>query len=212
LVVQVSGGAPDAHKQRRLVNKIKSNLSRKIRVDTIFERGWRPALFFAERSVFAERFVLALHEHTPNSADIFPSDMAALPNPIERSFEIAATRCEDLTPLVYRRLFEAHPEARTMFRTEGSESVMGSMLALTIDAILDFAGERTGHFRMIECEVSSHDAYGTPRDLFVAFFGIIAETLREILGDDWTVDIDAAWRRLLGEIDDLVAAQNQPSN
>ena len=61
-----------------------------------------------------------------------------------------------------------------MFRTEGSELVKGSMLALTIDAILDFAGERTGHFRLIECEVSSHDAYGTPRELFVAFFGIIA--------------------------------------
>ena len=105
--------------------------------------------------------------------------MPASPNPIERSFEIAAERCEDLTPLVYRRLFDAHPEARTMFRTEGSEPVKGSMLALTIDAILDFAGERTGHFRLIECEVSSHDAYGTPRELFVAFFGVIAETLRE---------------------------------
>ena len=63
--------------------------------------------------------------------------MMASSNPIERSFELAAGRCEDLTPLVYRRLFDAHPEARTMFRTEGSELVKGSMLALTIDAILD---------------------------------------------------------------------------
>ena len=56
------------------------------------------------------------------------------------------------------------------------------MLALSIDAILDLAGERTGNFRMIECEVSSHDAYGTPRELFGKFFGVIAATLREILG------------------------------
>lgn len=56
-----------------------------------------------------------------------------------------------------------------MFRTEGSELVKGSMLALTIDAMLDFAGDRSGHFRMIECEVSSHDAYGTPRELFAKF-------------------------------------------
>jgi len=48
--------------------------------------------------------------------------------------------------------------------------------------------------------------------LFVAFFGIIAETLREILGADWTPDIDAAWRRLIGEINSLVAAQNQSQN
>jgi hypothetical protein len=102
-------------------------------------------------------------------------------DPIERSFELAAERCEDLTPLVYRKLFGEHPEAEKMFRSEGSGPVKGSMLALTIEAILDFAGERRGHFRLIECEVSSHDAYGTPRELFVAFFGVIAATLREIV-------------------------------
>jgi len=126
-------------------------------------------------------------------------------NPIERSFEIAAERCEDITPLVYRRLHAEYPETLTMFRTEGSEPVKGSMLALTIDAILDFVGPRTGHFRMIECEISSHDAYGTPRDLFIAFFGIIVRTLQEILGDDWSPEIDAAWRDLISEIEMLVA-------
>jgi len=95
-------------------------------------------------------------------------------NLIERSFELAAERCEDLTLLVYRRLAAEHPETQTMFRSEGSELVKGSMLAMTIEAILDFAGERSGKFRMIECEVTSHDAYGTPRELFVAFFGVIA--------------------------------------
>ena len=112
--------------------------------------------------------------------------MTAPANPIHRSFELAAERCEDLTPLVYERLFHAHPETRSMFRTEGSELVRGSMLALTIDAILDFAGDRSGHFRMIECEVSSHDAYGTPRELFVAFCGVIAATLQELLDTDWS--------------------------
>jgi hemoglobin-like flavoprotein len=126
-------------------------------------------------------------------------------NPIERSFELAAERCDDLTPLVYRRLFREHPEAEAMFRTEGSAPVKGSMLALTIDAILDFAGDRSGHFRLIECEVSSHDAYGTPRELFVAFFAVIADTMRDILGADWSPEIDDAWRKLLDEIAGVVA-------
>ena len=56
------------------------------------------------------------------------------------------------------------------------------MLALTIDAMLDFAGERTGSFRMISCEVQSHDAYGTPRELFGKFFGVIAETIAKFSG------------------------------
>jgi hemoglobin-like flavoprotein len=126
-------------------------------------------------------------------------------NPIERSFELAAERCKDLTPLVYRRLFNAHPEAQAMFRTQGSDLVKGSMLALTIDAILDFAGDRTGPFRMIECEVVSHDAYGTPRQLFFAFFGIIADALREILGTDWSAEIENGWQTLLQEIEAIVA-------
>lgn len=51
----------------------------------------------------------------------------------------------------------------------------------------------------------SHDAYGTPRDLFVAFFAVIAETLREILQRDWSPEIDTAWQRLLAEIGGMVA-------
>jgi hemoglobin-like flavoprotein len=136
--------------------------------------------------------------------------MTSPANPIEHSFELAAERCEDLTPLVYRRLFREHPEAQAMFRSEGSDPVKGSMLALTIDAILDFAGARSGHFRLIECEVSSHDAYGTPRDLFTAFFGIIAQTLREILGADWSSEIEDAWQKLLVEIDGVVARSVAP--
>ncbi|UGX97721.1 MULTISPECIES: globin [Bradyrhizobium] len=127
--------------------------------------------------------------------------MSAPSNPIENSFELAASRCADLTPLVYQRLFEQHPETQTMFRSQGSELVMGSMLALTIEAILDFAGERRGHFRLIACEVASHDGYGTPRELFIAFFVVIRDTLRDLLGDEWSPEIAQAWDQLLVEID-----------
>ncbi len=126
-------------------------------------------------------------------------------NPIERSFELAAARAEDLTPLVYARLHREHPETAAMFRTQGSDLVKGSMLALTTEAILDFAGDRSGKFRMIACEVSSHDAYGTPRELFFAFFGVIAATLRELLGREWTAEIDAAWQKLLADVAELIA-------
>ena len=125
-------------------------------------------------------------------------------NPIQLSFELAAARCEDLTPLVYQRLLRERPETQTMFRSQGSDLVKGSMLVFAIEAILDFAGERSGKFRMIECEVTSHDAYGTPRELFFAFFGVIAATLRELLGADWTREIDDAWQDMLRQINGVV--------
>jgi hypothetical protein len=48
---------------------------------------------------------------------------------------------------------------------------------------------------------------GTPRELFVAFFGIIAQTLHDIMAADWSDEIDAAWQKLLREIEGIVAAQ-----
>ena len=121
-------------------------------------------------------------------------------HPVELSFEIAAARCEDLTTPVYARLFRDRPEARAMFRTEGAGLVQGSMLALTIEAILDFIGERRGAFRMIACEVASHEAYGTPPDLFLDFFRVIRDEVRSLLGDEWSPEIDAGWTGLLHEI------------
>ena len=121
-------------------------------------------------------------------------------NPIQHSFELATARCADITPLVYDRLFRTHPETESMFARDASGHIKGSMLAFAIDAILDFAGERSGTFRMIACEVQSHEAYGTSRELFSAFFDVIRETLRELLGTDWSAEFDEAWRRLLDEI------------
>ena len=130
--------------------------------------------------------------------------MMAQTSPIQHSFELAASRCEDLTPLVYCRLFEKRPEAEAMFRRGAGKLVKGSMLALAIDAMMDFAGDRTGHFRIIECEVESHDAYGTPHELFGEFFHVIADTLRDVLRTDWSPGIEHAWSELLIELDSLV--------
>jgi hemoglobin-like flavoprotein len=199
-VVQVSGGALARTSSVAPSIKIKSKIYGEIGSTQFLEQGLSPCSFFFRTGLlFRDGFenhrgvVFKTKQMTPST------------NPIQLSFELAAERCEDLTPLVYRRLFREHPEAEAMFRSDGSDPVKGSMLALTIDAILDFAGERTGHFRLIECEVSSHDAYGTPRDLFVAFFGVIADSLREILGTDWSPEMSDAWRKLLAEIDGVVA-------
>jgi hypothetical protein len=40
--------------------------------------------------------------------------------------------------------------------------------------------------------------------LFVAFFAVIADTLRELLGPDWSGEIENAWQLLLAELDGAV--------
>ena len=123
---------------------------------------------------------------------------------IVASLELAAERCADLTPLVYERLFQVRPETRGLFRTDPKDFIKGSMLQLSLDAILDFAGERKAAHRLIFAEVQSHDAYGTSPELFNDFFAVIGEVVRDLLKDDWTPAMDAAWKKLKVDLDRYV--------
>jgi hemoglobin-like flavoprotein len=137
------------------------------------------------------------------------ADIATAPNLIEASLEIAAERCEDLTPGVYRRLFAAHPEMEALFLRDSNNLVKGEMLARVIEAILDFAGERHYAATLIQCEVVTHAGYEVPPDVFCTFFPVVAATLREVVGADWTPEIEQAWESLLADLDFYVQHPDQ---
>lgn len=120
--------------------------------------------------------------------------------PITRSFEIAADRCADLTPLVYARLFRDHPEMERLFWRDTSGNVRGEMLARVIEAILDFVGPRHYAQTLIQCEVITHEGYDVPPEVFGTFFATVAATLREVCGAEWTADVDDAWRETLAAL------------
>lgn len=114
------------------------------------------------------------------------------------SFELAAERCEDMTPIVYRLLFADHPEMeRLFFRDAETHAVRGEMLARVIEAILDFVGPRHYSRTLIQCEVVTHAGYDVPRDVFSTFFAYVRDGVREVLGDAWTPQMDLAWERTL---------------
>ncbi len=134
-------------------------------------------------------------------APAFPAAAA-----IERSLELLAERCEDPTPLVYARLFADHPEMRAHFWRDGDGAIRGEMLARTFAALLDFVGPRRYADHMIGTEMITHEGYDIPRDVFATFFGVIAATVCDVLGPDWTPEIQGAWRDLLAEIAVFVTA------
>jgi hemoglobin-like flavoprotein len=128
---------------------------------------------------------------------------------IERSFEIAAERCEDLTPLVYERLFAENPEMKVLFWRDTNGQIKGEMLARVIQAILDFIGERHYADTLIQCEVITHEGYDVPPAVFAQFFGTVAATLKDVVGDEWTAETDGAWSRTLKDLDFYVTHPNQ---
>ena len=128
---------------------------------------------------------------------------------VTESFELAAERCEDLTPLVYARLFAQQPQMQPHFWRDTSGAIKGEMLARVIEAMLDFVDERQYADHLIQCEVMTHDGYDVPPDVFATFFGVVAETMKELLGDAWRPDIEAAWTSLLADLDFYVRHPDQ---
>jgi hemoglobin-like flavoprotein len=128
---------------------------------------------------------------------------------IEQSLELAAERCEDLTPLVYARLFAEHPQMEAMFWGDTNWAIRGEMLSKVFSAILDFIGERLYAHTLIQTEVVNHAGYDVPPDVFRVFFGTVAATVREVIGADWTPEIDQAWTELLAQLDFYVTHPNQ---
>jgi hemoglobin-like flavoprotein len=125
---------------------------------------------------------------------------------IERSLELLAERCPDPTPAVYDRLFAAEPAMKAHFWRDTDGAIKGEMLSQVFAAILDFVGERRYADHMIGCEIVTHEGYDVPREVFATFFGTVADTVREILGAEFTPQMAAAWRDLLAEIDAYVGA------
>lgn len=135
-------------------------------------------------------------------------DPAAITASLDRAAELGG----DITVRVYANLFARYPDMRPLFVRDTTGAVKGEMLARVIEAIQDFIGARAYADHLIETEAVTHEGYGVPREIFPAFFGTLADTLREILGREWTAEIDASWRSLLAELDVHVRRAGQPAS
>jgi len=125
---------------------------------------------------------------------------------IETTLDLLAERSGDPTPLVYARLFAAHPKMQAHFWRDTSGAVKGEMLTRTFEAILDFVGDRRYAQHMIGTEMVTHEGYDIPREVFITFFGIVRDTAKEVLGADWTPAFESAWNGMLAEMADYAQA------
>ena len=116
------------------------------------------------------------------------------------TLERAGEACADPAPLIYRRLFEMHPELEKLFLMDPDGGVRGSMLQTCLSSILGLLdGERTPRF-IIAASRMDHASYGVPDDKFDIIFAAIRDTFRDLIGPDWTPAMDRAWSGLLAEI------------
>ncbi len=116
---------------------------------------------------------------------------------IASCLELVAERADDPAPLVFQRLFQENPEIEALFVRDTAGLVRGEMMAVTLEALLDCAGGDAYAVSLVEIERVNHVGLGVEPEVFDTFFRVVMTVFKEILGDDWTDEMDAAWRRVL---------------
>jgi hemoglobin-like flavoprotein len=75
------------------------------------------------------------------------------------------------------------------------------MLAHVFDALMDMEGPRAYGLQFFRNERVNHEsALGVTAADYANFLAIVRDTIRDVLGAEWTPPVDAAWRNVLDEI------------
>ena len=124
---------------------------------------------------------------------------------IATCLELVAERAGDPSALVFQRLFAENPEIEALFVRDTAGLVRGEMMAVTLEALLDCAGGGAYAVSLVEIERVNHVGLGVEPEVFDTFFRVVMAVFKEILGDDWTEEINAAWRRVLARFPHALA-------
>ena len=119
---------------------------------------------------------------------------------ISETLERVAERVGAPTSLVFQRLFDEAPELEALFIRDRDGSVRGQMFQVTIESLLDFLGDRSYGANLVQIERVNHEGLGVDPALFDRFYLTVMATFRDVLGADWTTDMEAVWTRAVSEL------------
>ncbi len=119
---------------------------------------------------------------------------------ISQSLEMVAERHGDPGPQIYAALFAAFPETEALFVRDTSGAVRGEMLAVTFQCLMDVTGAGAYAANLIAAERVNHAEVGVPPAAFAQFLPIVMSTCRDLAGEGWTPQVEAAWVSLIAEL------------
>ena len=119
---------------------------------------------------------------------------------IADTLEQIAARIGDPAPLVFRRLFAELPEVEALFVRDQGGLVRGQMFQVTMESLLDFVGDRSYGANLIRIERVNHQGLGVETEMFDRFYWTVMATFKDILGSDWTTEMECVWARVVREL------------
>jgi hemoglobin-like flavoprotein len=119
---------------------------------------------------------------------------------ITETMERVAERVGDPMPLIFERLFAEIPESEALFVRDKGGLVRGQMFQVTMESLLDFLGDRSYGAALIQIERVNHQGLGVEPEMFDRFYLTVMATFKEVLGDDWTAEMETVWTRVIGAL------------
>lgn len=125
---------------------------------------------------------------------------------ILESLECVVEKVGDPVEPVYARLFEKYPDMQDLFILDKTGGARGHMLSEVLDCVIDFCDGDNYATNFVASERMNHEGIGVPADVFSTFLDIVVEVFKEISGDRWSSEIDAAWSRVVTALKPLPQA------
>lgn len=106
---------------------------------------------------------------------------------------------EDITPLIFERYIQQHPESSKLFRVIAPNQPpqgCGQMLFEILSVSTDAANQETYIDSYLRDLISGHIGFGVGSlDLYIGFLNAVEETIAERLKDNWPEEEKLAWTK-----------------
>jgi hemoglobin-like flavoprotein len=119
---------------------------------------------------------------------------------ITETLDRLAERVGDPMPMIFERLFAEMPDVEALFIRDKGGLVRGQMFQVTMESLLDFLGDRSYGANLIQIERVNHQGLGVEPEMFDRFYLTVMATFKDILGANWSVEMETVWSRVIGEL------------
>lgn len=119
---------------------------------------------------------------------------------ITETLDRVAERVGDPIPMIFERLFDEMPDVEALFIRDKGGLLRGQMFQVTMESLLDFLGDRSYGANLIQIERVNHQGLGVEPEMFDRFYLTVMATFKDILGVDWSEEMETVWSRVIGEL------------
>lgn len=122
---------------------------------------------------------------------------------LRSSFDLVVAREPHVTARFYEILFSRHPQARSLFGGR-SDAVQAEMLRQALVAVLEHLEDSAWLVETLGALGQKHAEYGVTREMYDWVGASLLAALAEVAGDQWTPELESAWREAYGAIASLM--------